>query len=133
MRREGGWSWMRTGLAAGLAAAALWLASPLARCAEPAPAVRTVEITASKYQFQPSRIEVKQGEQVRLILHSTDVEHGIEIKEFHVKANIPKGGDPVTVEFVADQAGTIEVKCSHFCGMGHHGMKGQLIVTPSSK
>ncbi len=133
MRQVVAWGWGGVRVTVGLAAAALWLAPFVARAVEPAPAVRTVEVTASKYKFEPARIEVKQGERVRLILHSTDTTHGIEIKEFHVKADIPKGGDPVTVEFVADQAGTFEFKCSHFCGMGHHGMKGQLVVTPSGK
>jgi heme/copper-type cytochrome/quinol oxidase subunit 2 len=98
------------------------------RAAEPGAPVRTFEVAASKYKFEPARIEVTEGDTVRLVLHSTDTTHGIGIKEFKVDTRIPKGGEPVTVEFVADKVGTFEFKCSHFCGLGHGHMKGELVV-----
>jgi cytochrome c oxidase subunit II len=108
---------------------AAWVALPTALAAAPEAAVRTFEITASKYVFTPATIEVNQGDRVKLVLRSTDVTHGIEIKEFGVKTEIPKGGQAVTVEFTADKAGAFEFKCSHYCGMGHRKMKGRLVVT----
>jgi cytochrome c oxidase subunit 2 len=36
----------------------------------------------------------------------------------------------VTVEFVADKAGTFTFSCSVYCGKGHRGMKGELVVSP---
>jgi heme/copper-type cytochrome/quinol oxidase subunit 2 len=32
------------------------------------------------------------------------------------------------VEFVADQAGAFDITCSEYCGSGHAGMKGTLVV-----
>jgi cytochrome c oxidase subunit II len=106
----------------------LWLAGTAVQAAEPGASTRTFDVTASRYQFAPARIEVAQGDTVRLVLHSSDTEHGIEIKELNVKTLIPKGGAPVTVEFVADKAGTFQFKCSRFCGVGHGRMKGELVV-----
>jgi cytochrome c oxidase subunit 2 len=117
------------GAALTAAVACLALVAPL-RAAEPAATVRTFEITASKYKFEPARIEVVEGETVRLVLHSTDTSHGLGISAFGVDTQIPKGGAPVSVEFVANKPGTFEFKCSHFCGMGHRRMKGELVVAP---
>jgi cytochrome c oxidase subunit II len=90
--------------------------------------VKTIDVTASRFQFEPATISVAQGESVRLRLHSADRSHAFAIKAFRVKALIPKGGETVTVEFVADQAGTFAFTCSEYCGTGHSGMRGTLVV-----
>lgn len=87
------------------------------------------EITASRFEFEPDRIEVAQGERVVLTLRSADVTHGIAIKAFKVEKLIPKGSKPVSVDFVADKAGRFRFDCSEYCGAGHKGMKGLLLVT----
>jgi cytochrome c oxidase subunit 2 len=91
---------------------------------------RTFEIAASKYKFVPDTVEVHAGETVRFVVHSTDVDHGIGIKAFKVKAKVPKDGTPITVEFVASKAGTYPFTCSEYCGKGHSSMKGTLVVLP---
>jgi plastocyanin len=96
------------------------------------PTSRSFEITASRFQYEPARLEVSEGDAVRLTLHSTDTTHGFGIKELKVEAVIPKGGEPVTVEFVADQAGTFEFFCTEYCGAGHRNMRGTLVVVPRS-
>jgi cytochrome c oxidase subunit 2 len=47
-----------------------------------------------------------------------------------VKALIPRGGEVVTVDFVADRAGMFDFTCAEYCGTGHAGMKGKLVVLP---
>ena len=95
--------------------------------------VKTIDVTASKFQFEPATISVAQGDTVRLRLHSADRSHAFAIKAFRVKTLIPKGGETVTVEFVADQAGTFAFTCAEYCGTGHSGMKGRLVVVASEK
>ncbi len=132
MRRQVAAAWV---VAVTAVAASTMVVGPAARLraqSEAAP-VRTIEVTASKYKFEPARIEVNEGETVRIVLHSTDTTHGFEIPEFKVKTLVPKGTEPVTVEFVADRLGAFPFKCSHFCGLGHHKMKGVLIVSPRSQ
>jgi cytochrome c oxidase subunit 2 len=90
---------------------------------------RSFEITASRFEFEPDLIEVGQGDRVVLTLRSADVTHGIAIKAFKVEKLIPKGGEPVSVEFVADKVGRFRFDCSEYCGAGHKGMKGQLVVS----
>lgn len=90
--------------------------------------VKTIDVTASRFHFEPATITVAEGDRVRLRLHSADRTHGFAIKALHVKAPIPKSGEAVTVEFVADQAGSFNITCSEYCGTGHGGMKGKLVV-----
>jgi heme/copper-type cytochrome/quinol oxidase subunit 2 len=61
------------------------------------------------------------------VITALDRDHGIKIEAFHIDQKLPKG-EPVTVEFVADQAGTFPFQCSQFCGLGHKKMKGILMV-----
>jgi cytochrome c oxidase subunit 2 len=95
--------------------------------------IQTVDVIASRFKFEPAIITVTQGDSVRLRLHSSDRTHGIAIKAFRIKAPIPQGGQGVTVEFVADQAGTFDFTCSEYCGTGHGGMKGSLVVVAREK
>jgi cytochrome c oxidase subunit 2 len=95
--------------------------------------VKTIDVIASRFKFEPATITVTRGDRIRLRLHSSDRTHGIAIKAFRVKALIPKRDETVTVDFVADQAGTFDFTCSEYCGTGHAGMKGKLVVLASEK
>ena len=90
-------------------------------------APRVIEVKAKKYDFEPSTIEVQQGERVVLRVTSTDRLHGIGIKKFGVNREIPKG-ETVEIEFVAADAGTYKVICTEDCGKGHDDMVGALVV-----
>lgn len=89
---------------------------------------RTVDVVVTRFAFEPARIEVTEGERVRLVVKSGDGVHGIEIKKFKVNKKIPRGGDPITIDFVAATAGEFPIACSEYCGDGHEDMKGMLIV-----
>lgn len=89
---------------------------------------RTIEVLARRFTFEPSEIEVTEGERVRLVVKSGDGVHGLEIKKFKVDKEIPRGGEPVIIEFAANEAGRFPIICSAFCGDGHGDMKGVLIV-----
>lgn len=105
----------------GIALAALALLA-----AQTAP-VDEIKVTAKKYEFIPSVIKVKQGEHVRLIITAADHDHGFKLDAFQIDQLLKKG-EATTVEFTADKTGTFPFACSHFCGLGHKRMKGQLVV-----
>lgn len=94
---------------------------------------RRFDVTASRFHFEPASLEVTEGDRIALTLRSADGTHGIAIPEFKVKATIPKGGSPVTVEFVAAKAGTYQIECSEYCGSGHRQMKGRLVVVARAR
>ncbi len=94
-------------------------------------AVRTVEVIARRFAFEPATIEVEVGERVRLLVSSADGVHGVGIRKFKVNSLVPRGGRQVTIEFVASEAGTFPIVCSEACGDGHADMRGSLVVTAS--
>jgi len=127
----------------------LAVAAGFARVANPSQAdqeVQVIEVSAKKYEYSPSPIRVKRGARVQLKITSLDKTHGFKINPS------PDGSDqksdaglvlrlnedcfklekgvPTVVEFVARTAGTYSFHCCNRCGIGHGGMKGQLVVEP---
>lgn len=94
---------------------------------------RRFEITASRYKYEPSHIEVEEGDKVGLVLHSADTTHGFAIPAFKVKVEIPKGGASVELSFVASRVGRFPIECSEYCGVGHKRMSGELVVTAGTR
>lgn len=105
------------------------LAAPalVAAPAQDAP-VRTFEVVAKRFTFEPAILEVRRGDRVKIVVTSADGVHGIGIRKFKVNALVPRGGKPVTVEFTATEAGTFPIVCSEACGDGHAEMRGSLVV-----
>ena len=98
--------------------------------------IHEVQITASRYAFDPAMIQVTAGEPVRLVIRSTDQVHGFAIPKLQIDVHVPKGGEPVTVDFTAPPPGRYEIACSEFCGRGHGQMTAALISigpTPTSR
>jgi cytochrome c oxidase subunit 2 len=92
---------------------------------------KEIRMTAKKYEYDPAVITVKQGERVKLIITALDHDHGFKIDALHIDELLKKG-ESTAIEFTPDMTGTFPFQCSHFCGLGHKGMKGELIVEPSS-
>jgi cytochrome c oxidase subunit 2 len=80
-----------------------------------------IEITASRFSFEPSEITVKKGDPVTITVRSTDVTHGLVIKELGVRTEVKKG-QAEDLTLTPETAGTFEGKCAHFCGKGHGSM-----------
>jgi cytochrome c oxidase subunit 2 len=89
--------------------------------------VHEIPVTAKKYEFTPSSIHVKKGEHVRLLITAVDHDHGFKLPAFDIQEELKKG-DTTTIEFTPDKAGTFHFACSHVCGLGHRGMKAELVV-----
>jgi cytochrome c oxidase subunit II len=89
--------------------------------------VHEIQVTARRYAFDPVTIQVSAGEPVRIVIRSKDGVHGFSIPKLKIDVQVPKSGDPVTVEFTAPAAGRYEIACSEFCGSGHGQMKAALV------
>jgi len=83
--------------------------------------VREIIIDAKRFDFNPETITVKEGEKVKLSINNQDTTHGISIPDFGVT------GDN-GVEFTADKKGEFTFYCNNYCGEGHRGMQGKIIV-----
>ena len=65
-------------------------------------AVKEFDMTAKQWDFEPSTIEVNQGDTVKLHIESIDVIHGIALPAFGINENL-EPGKTVDIEFVADK------------------------------
>lgn len=93
---------------------------------------RVVRVSAERFSFTPSRIELRVGEEVDLVLTSDDTAHGFRIEGTDVDLAIPKRGPAearATVSF--DKAGRYEFACDRMCGAGHNFMRGVIVVLES--
>ena len=117
-----------TQLCSGLVAMALFAAPTYSAQNAPSGADTHIKVTARKYAFSPEVIKARQGDHIKLVITALDRDHGFKLEAFHINQKLPKG-EAVTIEFTADQAGTFPFECSHFCGLGHQKMKGQLTVS----
>ncbi len=74
-------------------------------------------------------LRVKKGDTVVLKLSSSDVIHGLSIKDFGVfiKDGI-RPGKVTLVAFKADKAGRFTFSCNIICGAQHKNMQGTIVV-----
>lgn len=103
-----------------------------------------VEMVAEEFQFKPAEIRVKAGTRVILKVRAIGHKHGIAFKlvaegkpessPAGLRFNRPdpdwvlEKGKETTIEFDALLPGRYEFACSVFCGMGHNGMLGRVVV-----
>jgi heme/copper-type cytochrome/quinol oxidase subunit 2 len=113
---------------------------------EPAsPAPRVIEMSAANYEFAPSSVHVKVGEEVEINVTATDKEHGIRIKTLakgQAKGSPPgieisnpdcikfKKHETGKISFIARLPGKYEFECCKLCGLDHGKMKGEVVVDP---
>ena len=105
---------------------------------------QVIEVTAKKYEYSVSPVHVKVGTKVQLKITAIDHDHGFKISAVPDGA-IPNGtggliftsaqdcwqlkkGEMTVIEFLPQTPGTYTFNCCHTCGLGHKGMKGQIIV-----
>jgi cytochrome c oxidase subunit 2 len=89
--------------------------------------VRVIEMTARQFEFDPSRVVVNEGEKVRLEITSQDVIHGVALPAFDIDNQLDPG-ETVRITFTAGVPGEYPFRCSRYCGEGHSGMRGTLVV-----
>ena len=82
---------------------------------------QTVEITARRFTFSPSEITLKRGQSVTLVLVSTDVSHGLRVRDLNLELRADKK-KPGQKTFTPEKTGDFVGHCSVFCGLGHGSM-----------
>ncbi|MFZ0883723.1 MAG: cupredoxin domain-containing protein [Candidatus Acidiferrales bacterium] len=82
---------------------------------------RRIYVTAHRFAYEPSEITLKKGEPVIIVLHSTDVTHGLKIPDLGVLSEVKKGHD-AEIALTPTALGRFQGKCAHFCGKGHGSM-----------
>ncbi len=89
---------------------------------------QVIQITVKRFEYSPKEITVKKGVPVVLEFTSLDRLHGFDCPGLKLRMDI-RPGKVSTLRFTPDKAGTFPFHCDNFCGSGHEGMKGTIIVT----
>jgi nitrous-oxide reductase len=93
----------------------------------------TVKLIAVRSSFEPTKIEVNQGDKVTIYItnieQTTDELHGFGLLEYNMNV-VMDPGETKVVEFVADKPGVFPYYCTNFCSALHQEMQGYLLVRP---
>jgi cytochrome c oxidase subunit 2 len=89
--------------------------------------LKVIPLTARQWAFDPPEIMLKLNEPVIFELTSADVHHGFNLPDFGVRADVIPG-QKVRLKVTPDKTGTFAFFCDYFCGTGHEGMQGNVIV-----
>lgn len=82
---------------------------------------KEIKISAYRFGYEPAAVTVKKGQKIRLVINNTDTLHGIRIPDLGLAGNDQ-------LEFTANKTGEFPWFCNNFCGQGHQGMSGKLII-----
>jgi heme/copper-type cytochrome/quinol oxidase subunit 2 len=93
------------------------------------PTIRPSVVTASRYKFDPPRIEVVQNDLVKIELRTADIPHSFTIDAYRIAKRVGPG-QPVVFEFRADRTGTFSFYCNLRAEDGCRQMRGELVVSP---
>jgi heme/copper-type cytochrome/quinol oxidase subunit 2 len=88
-----------------------------------------ITLTAKRYEFSQTRIEVAANDVVKITLVAEDIPHSFTVDEYRISKRAAPGR-PVTFEFRADKPGTFPFYCNLTAEEGCRGMRGELVVTP---
>ena len=132
-------------VSAALLALGIWLSLPVPIRAT-SQVTHVIEVTAKKYEYSTSAVHVKVGTKVQLKITAIDHDHGFKIgsgPDDTASTGKPglvfnseqecwqlKKGETTVIEFLPQTPGTYTFRCCHVCGLGHKGMKGQIVVEP---
>jgi heme/copper-type cytochrome/quinol oxidase subunit 2 len=88
---------------------------------------QTIEMTAERFHFTPEELHVSVGTLVTLKITAIDGTHGFNLGAFGIDETLEEDQTEV-IEFYASQKGEYGFKCSHFCGIGHLWMNGNVVI-----
>jgi cytochrome c oxidase subunit II len=89
-----------------------------------------VYLHAQQFQFRPI-LELQKGQTYRLLISSTDVQHGLSLSQ---GSDLPSLNFQVLPEYLyvvritPQETGDFPLVCNEFCGLGHHLMTGLIRV-----
>jgi len=102
----------------------------------PAPGATDIHVTARQFLFEfrypdgrssINEVTVPAGKPVKLILSSDDVIHSFFVPAYRIKQDMVPGRY-TTLYLHPDKAGTYEILCAEYCGVGHSVMRARLVV-----
>lgn len=99
-----------------------------------------VEVTAMMWKWnftyedgkETDTLYVPVNRPIKLILHSTDVNHSFFVPAFRIKKDVFPDTER-TAWFEANEVGDYVIACSEYCGLNHSYMYSKVIVMPEEE
>jgi heme/copper-type cytochrome/quinol oxidase subunit 2 len=102
----------------------------------------TVDVFARRYSwsfaypsehnaFSMGELRVPLDRQVRFRIYSQDFLHAFWVPEWRIQVDAPVGVGAFA-SVTPDRAGTFQVICAAFCGIGHSYMRGKVVAEPAA-
>ena len=85
-----------------------------------------VYLQANQFAFRPV-LQLEEGETYRLLVSSTDVQHGLSLQPTNLNFQVLPGYLYV-IEITPDETGEFPIVCNEYCGLGHHLMTGLIVI-----
>lgn len=85
-----------------------------------------VYLQANQFAWRPV-LQLERGETYRLLVSSTDVQHGLSLQPINLNFQVLPGYLSV-IEITPDEVGEFPIVCNEYCGLGHHVMTGLIVV-----
>jgi cytochrome c oxidase subunit II len=95
---------------------------------EPGGNAKVIKVTAQRFRYTPSEIQIKKGQSAVLEFTSVDFVHGFKIPALGIRADLPPG-KITRVTLKPEKVGAYDFLCDNFCGSGHEEMSGRIVVT----
>ena len=108
-----------------------------ARAAATEQNIQDVEVTAQSWSYAISDREFEVGRPVRFSIKSADTVHGFAV--YHPDGGVIfttmliPGVGPSSIIHTFTEPGNYKVRCLEYCGIAHHAMQDQLVVTARSE
>jgi cytochrome c oxidase subunit 2 len=99
--------------------------------------IQDVEVTAQSWSYEISNRELEVGRPVRFSAKSADTVHGFAIyhpdgRVLFTMMLIP-GVSPSSIIHTFTEPGNYKVRCLEYCGVAHHVMRDQFVVTAKNE
>ena len=99
------------------------------------PAAVVIQATGHQWAWEMTPATVPAGQRVEIHVTGTDVNHGFGIFDANNRLitqaqAMPGFTNVIRTTFASP--GTYRIMCLEYCGLGHHTMFAQLVVTPTS-
>ena len=87
--------------------------------------VRVIKMEINNDEIKPKKFYIKKGDKVKILIKSTQGDHGIEFEKLNIKVDLPEGKEKV-IEFNAPNQ---KAKYNFWCTK-HENLKGYMIAKP---
>ncbi|MEX2532737.1 MAG: hypothetical protein WD360_02095 [Nitriliruptoraceae bacterium] len=85
-----------------------------------------VYLHANRFAFRPV-LKLQKGKTYRLLVSSTDVQHGLSLQPTNLNFQVLPGYLYV-IRITPNETGEFPIICNEYCGLGHHLMTGLIVV-----